>query len=292
MSKHLGPYMPLFWDDFIGGTVWFGAPEIGAYLLLLHQQWAEGAIEPTPINIERTARLEYDKLQRVLAKFDVLPNGYLRNARLHEIREERIAYVVEQRRKSELAAKAKKEKAAREAAEREARERELEELRSKSTGTTRGKSSGKTRGKTTGTSRGKSQRLSPPSPSPSPLSSTSPKDPDGKSHRDQSKNHVSLNAEYGTLRKGDIPAVTGYEDIHAIADPIVAALAVTEEPPSRGGWKAWVKKLASMRKAIGIAKADKRFRSILSEVFGEYREGEIDNPAAILNKRLQAWKRG
>ena len=70
-----------------------GADEFGADLLLLGYQWSEGAIENVPIIIERISRCEYSRLQRVLTKFSVHPDGKLRNARMEDIRNKRIAYV-------------------------------------------------------------------------------------------------------------------------------------------------------------------------------------------------------
>lgn len=90
--NNLGPYLPLYVDDFLGGTIHFGADEVGAYLLLLSYQWSCGEIEDDPVVIERVSRCSYDRLRRVLDKFDS-KDGYIFNRRLEAIRRERVAFV-------------------------------------------------------------------------------------------------------------------------------------------------------------------------------------------------------
>lgn len=90
--QNIGPYLPLYVDDFIGGTIHFGADEVGAYLLLLSHQWSCGLIEDDPVVIERVSRCTYDRLSRVLAKFDK-KDGFIFNRRLEAIRRERVAFV-------------------------------------------------------------------------------------------------------------------------------------------------------------------------------------------------------
>ena len=91
-SSNLGPFLPLYVDDFIGGTIHMGADEVGAYLLLLAYQWSGGLIEDDPIVIERVSRCSYERLGRVLRKFES-KDGFLFNRRLEAIRRERVAYV-------------------------------------------------------------------------------------------------------------------------------------------------------------------------------------------------------
>lgn len=85
--------MPVYVDDFLGGTISFGAEEVGAYFLLLSHQWAAGEIDSDPKTLERIARCEYGHLTRVLSKFEKLPNGNLLNAKCDQIRRERSAYI-------------------------------------------------------------------------------------------------------------------------------------------------------------------------------------------------------
>lgn len=107
MSKELGPFMPLYWDDFIGGTIDMGADEVGAYLLLLHVQWTRGSVISDPHYIERVARCEYGKLMRVLQKFSNI-GGHLVNIRLAKIRVERMEYISSQREKGMLGGRPQK----------------------------------------------------------------------------------------------------------------------------------------------------------------------------------------
>jgi hypothetical protein len=104
MSKDLGPFIPLYYGDFIGGTMSFGADEVGAYLLLICYQWQNGSIENDPEAIERIARCEYGRLQRVLRKFKPDGNGGLVNERCEQIRQERGRYMDAKRRAGELGA--------------------------------------------------------------------------------------------------------------------------------------------------------------------------------------------
>lgn len=106
MSKDLGPFIPLYYGDFLSGTMSFGAEEIGAYLLLLCQQWQAGSVENDPVAIERVARCEYGKLRRVLAKFED-HGGVLVNQRCADIRADRERYMDAKRRAGEAGAAAR-----------------------------------------------------------------------------------------------------------------------------------------------------------------------------------------
>jgi uncharacterized protein YdaU (DUF1376 family) len=106
MSKDLGPFIPLYYGDFLSGTMSFGAEEVGAYLLLLCQQWQSGGIENDPSAIERIARCEYGKLRRVLAKFDI-KGSMLVNLRCDVVRNERQRYMEAKRRAGEAGADAR-----------------------------------------------------------------------------------------------------------------------------------------------------------------------------------------
>ena len=93
MTRRLGPTMPFYVDDFLGGTLSFSATEVGAYLLLLAHQWSEGGIDDDERVIGLVARSEYQTLGKVLRKFEKGKDGRLRNPRLDQIREERTEYI-------------------------------------------------------------------------------------------------------------------------------------------------------------------------------------------------------
>jgi uncharacterized protein YdaU (DUF1376 family) len=92
MSKHLGPFMPLYVDDFIGGTMSFASDELGAYLMLLIYQWNNETIENDNEAIERISKTKMERLKRVLKKFELTDKGLI-NKRCAEIRLERERYI-------------------------------------------------------------------------------------------------------------------------------------------------------------------------------------------------------
>lgn len=106
MSKELGPFLPLYVDDLIGGTMHFGAEEFGAYILLLTHQWQTGQIEDNPKVIERVARCEYGHLTRVLCKF-TKRGDVLQNDRMQQVRDARIAFMAKQRANGQLGGRPK-----------------------------------------------------------------------------------------------------------------------------------------------------------------------------------------
>jgi hypothetical protein len=83
----------------------------------------------------------------------------------------------------------------------------------------------------------------------------------------------------------EIPEIRSYADVHAISDPIVAAMAVTGER-GKPGWGCWVKILSKARHDQGKVKADRRFMMCVEELYGEAKAGEIRNPGAALNMKL------
>jgi uncharacterized protein YdaU (DUF1376 family) len=92
MSKNLGPFMPLYVDDFIGGTMSFANDELGAYLMLLIYQWNNEAIENDNEAIERISKTKIERLKRVLNKFELTEKGLV-NKKCAEIRLERERYI-------------------------------------------------------------------------------------------------------------------------------------------------------------------------------------------------------
>jgi len=93
--KTMGPHMPLYLDRFLGGTMHFGADEIGAYILLIAHQWQHGHVENDQAMIERVARCEYGRLRRVLAKFE-RRGEHLVNAVCDKVRRDREDWIKSQ----------------------------------------------------------------------------------------------------------------------------------------------------------------------------------------------------
>lgn len=86
--------------------------------------------------------------------------------------------------------------------------------------------------------------------------------------------------------KAKIPEVEDYPGIHECPDPILVAIAVTEERGKKG-WGHWVKFLNRARKIHGREKADSRFKQCVADVFGENKAGECEKPGAVLNLKLK-----
>jgi len=93
MSKP--PAFQLYSDDFLGGTCDMTQAEIGAYILLLCHQWNTGS---TPVQPERQQLIARGPVsEHVISKFDLCPDGKLRNARLEEERQKQELYREKQR---------------------------------------------------------------------------------------------------------------------------------------------------------------------------------------------------
>lgn len=108
MSKDLGPHMPLYLDRFLGGTMHFGADEIGAYILLIAHQWQHGHVEDDQGMIERVARCEYGRLRRVLSKFEKR-GEHLVNSTCEKIRQDRDNWMADQARRAKLGGEARRQ---------------------------------------------------------------------------------------------------------------------------------------------------------------------------------------
>lgn len=80
---HKPPAFQFYTNDFLGGTVRFTAEEVGAYLLLLIEQWENGSIKEQ--DFEEVSRISKDKLSRVLTKFVRTKKGFI-NKKLEEVR--------------------------------------------------------------------------------------------------------------------------------------------------------------------------------------------------------------
>ena len=81
------------------------------------------------------------------------------------------------------------------------------------------------------------------------------------------------------------PEIQDYTDIHGY-DPILAAMAITGER-NKKAWGFWVKVLNQGRKEYGTERAERLFRGCLEKLFGEIKNGEVNNPGACLNNKLK-----
>ena len=103
--KSLGPCFPFYVDDFIGGTMYMTPAEVGAYVLLLAEQWRNGFVHEQTALLLRVSRMKNRRqLAQVLDKFEVCEDGHLRNRKMEAIRTDRMAYISEQSRKGKLSA--------------------------------------------------------------------------------------------------------------------------------------------------------------------------------------------
>lgn len=106
--KSLGPYFPLFHDDFIGGVQGFTAAEVGAYVLLLIEQWRSGSVPTSSRKLGLISRQKPSHLKPVLAKFVDDGKGGLINPRMHALRCARVAFIESQIEKGKKSAAARK----------------------------------------------------------------------------------------------------------------------------------------------------------------------------------------
>jgi uncharacterized protein YdaU (DUF1376 family) len=89
------PAFQFYADDFLAGAADMTQSEVGAYILLLCHQWNRGS---APVQPERQLLIAKGPVsEHVLAKFEVGPDGELRNARLEAEREKQANYRETQR---------------------------------------------------------------------------------------------------------------------------------------------------------------------------------------------------
>lgn len=91
--KSLGPAFQFYVDDFVGGTLGMSAADIGAYLLMLCHQWNAGCVPSKSRELGRITRRKPSQLGPVLAKFGKDGDGNYVNARMAQLRAERITYL-------------------------------------------------------------------------------------------------------------------------------------------------------------------------------------------------------
>lgn len=105
------PYMPLFIDDFFGGTMRWDAEKQALYILLLMHQWASGPLPIAPEDIAEAIHhrdpKRFEKAwDAIKQKFVRSPDGWV-NERLEEIRAHSLAIASERSRAGKKGAEAK-----------------------------------------------------------------------------------------------------------------------------------------------------------------------------------------
>jgi hypothetical protein len=83
-----------------------------------------------------------------------------------------------------------------------------------------------------------------------------------------------------------LPKIKDYDDLHAIDDPIVAAMAVCKATEKRD-WGYWVKIRGVLLRTNSEEEFNRRFMQCVAKVYGETRCGELHNAAASLNVYLR-----
>lgn len=89
------PAFQFYVQDFLYGTRFFTTEEIGAYLLLLCEQWDKGFIADDPAVLRKITGISLKKLQKVLEKFEKNENGLI-NIRLENERKKKSEYSSQQ----------------------------------------------------------------------------------------------------------------------------------------------------------------------------------------------------
>ena len=103
-----GPYFRLWTNDFITGTMYMEADEVGAYIRLLTHQWETGPIPNENRLLKRITGVSVKRLEHVLEKFHLNDEGKWVNLRLEEERVSYTKFVNRQRQKSQIAAEKRK----------------------------------------------------------------------------------------------------------------------------------------------------------------------------------------
>ena len=86
------PYFKFYVSDFLQGTRHFSAEEVGAYVLLLCEQWDAGFVENDEEILKKISRISKKKRQKVDKKFQETSPGQLKNNRLEIEREKYIEF--------------------------------------------------------------------------------------------------------------------------------------------------------------------------------------------------------
>jgi len=104
------PAFQFYVQDFLTGTMFLTAEEVGAYILLLCHQWDKGYLPATDSELLRIARTKMKVLTVVKQKFVLCEDGMLRNARLEAERDKQIAFREQRRENANKRWKPKDEK--------------------------------------------------------------------------------------------------------------------------------------------------------------------------------------
>lgn len=89
-------WMPVFWSDLLAGTTHMDAAELGGFMLLIAEQWKRGHLPNNNRMLKKIARINSQvKMDTILQKFTLTPEGHLINEVCAQVRVEQIAkYVV------------------------------------------------------------------------------------------------------------------------------------------------------------------------------------------------------
>ncbi len=86
------PAFQFYVQDFLHGTRQLTTLEIGAYILLLCEQWDKGFIINDEKALKKLTRLSFKKLENVLMKFDCIDDKLI-NARLEKARSAKVKFI-------------------------------------------------------------------------------------------------------------------------------------------------------------------------------------------------------
>lgn len=99
-------WFPLYWQRFILGTRDFTTEEIGAYFLLLLEQWDKGFLPENDKELKKISGISMKKLEKVMKKFKKIDGKYFNEA-LEIIRIEQNEKAVKYSNRGTNAAKAR-----------------------------------------------------------------------------------------------------------------------------------------------------------------------------------------
>jgi uncharacterized protein YdaU (DUF1376 family) len=89
------PAFQLYVQDFLIGTMYLTAEEVGGYIRLLCHQWDKGFIPKDDKNLRKISGIKKSDLQNILDKFSKCDDGNLRNNKMEEVRENRAQYIIQ-----------------------------------------------------------------------------------------------------------------------------------------------------------------------------------------------------